>query len=356
MQVDDMRCVAVLIVGIVLLHGHCFAADDRLSFNRAVELTRGGQYDAATEILRQTAASTDKNVAARSLALLGQIDVVRSKDAEDKTEYVDSAEQRLTDSLTLQENAEVRNNLEEIRSWRSRNLAQREESERIQKRNAELQQRIQALAGEQSRLTAASEQAVQETISPKLFQENYESARSQHLLAEELSYLAQTPVDGTDEAAEELKAKWMQLPEMQKIAESAAQHLAEHNVQTALPLQVMVRDFLQSLIKKQDNNNQQQNDQQDKNQDDKQDNQNQQQQQQNTKQQENNDGQEPQNEKEQQPKPSPADMKEETDKDKEKEKAERMLLQVRRKEKEAQKRREQFKIMQQQLEPVDKDW
>jgi hypothetical protein len=352
-----MRRIAVLIAGIVLLHGYCYAADDRLTFNHAVELARGGQYDAATEILRQTAASADKNVAARSSALLGQIDIVRSKDAGDKTEYIDRAEKHLTDSLLLQENAEVQNNLEEIRSWRARNLAEREESERVQKRNAEFQQRIQALAGEQNRLTAASEQAVQETASPKLFQENYESARSQSMLAEELSYLAQAPISGADDAAEELKTKLIQLPEMQKIAESAAQYLAENGVQKALPLQVMVRDFLQSLIKKQDNNNQQQNDQQDKNQEDKQDNQNQQQQQNDKQQQrENKEKQEPQNDKEQQSKPSPADMKEETGGDKEKEKAERMLLQVRRKEKEAQKRREQFKIMQQQSEPVDRDW
>ncbi|MDR3233290.1 MAG: hypothetical protein LBT46_06470 [Planctomycetaceae bacterium] len=354
----------------------CCASDVRLQFNYAAGLLQEGKYKEAAELLHQTATAADKDVAAKSSALLGQIDVAEAKGTDGNTEHftelLDRAEEHFTDSIVLQDNADVRKNLENLRVWRVKTADEQKETERIQNRNAELQERIQRLANEENSLITVSQQAADESVSPKLLQQNYESAKQQHFLAEDIAYLPQTPSDTSakdnDAQDKEQQEQFRRLPEIQKIAEDAAKHLAENKVKEALMKQREVYAFLQSLLHNQNSSGDNSNNQ---NQDKEKENKNQQSgkprqdgqqadktdkkvppeqsSNKNTNNTEQNEGQQ------KEPETSASALKEEEANDAAK-KAERMLLQVRRKQQEAEKRRDHLKMLQQKSNPVEKDW
>ncbi|MDR3183299.1 MAG: hypothetical protein LBT89_10370, partial [Planctomycetaceae bacterium] len=129
-----MRLILVQIIFVFfVLSNWNFAADVRVEFNRAAGLVRNGKYEEAAELLRQTAAADDKDAAARSFAMLGQIDVINAKAAADNaepqtenlTECLDKAEAHFADSLALQDRDDVRKNLEALRAWRAKTTAER---------------------------------------------------------------------------------------------------------------------------------------------------------------------------------------------------------------------------------------
>jgi len=135
------------------------AEEPRLLFNHGAELAASGQFDEATEVLRQAAVMQDKTVAARALSLLGQIAASSAREhiAEIPTEtapeqrqtifeHLQSAERSFTESLSVQPNAEVRQYLETLRAWRHNMSNAWESYDREQLRNAELQERIRWLA------------------------------------------------------------------------------------------------------------------------------------------------------------------------------------------------------------------
>jgi hypothetical protein len=146
---------------------------------------------------------------------------------------------------------------------------------------------------------------------------------------------------------EELKEKWEHLPEIQKTADAAAEHLKKHRPAEALPKQQQVLDYLRSLLKQeqnQDQQNQEQNEQEQKQQ-------NQEQQPQSKDEPENKEEQKENQESGMNPQEEPTPKKESPE-----EKAERLLMQVRRKEQAAKEQREQFRALLMQAAPVEKDW
>jgi len=343
--------------------------DPRLLFNHGVELATSGKFDEATDVLRQVAVVRDRSVAAKALALLGQIATVSAKQfvsenpAETPSEqqqtifnHLKSAEQFFAESLSLLPNDEVQQYLETLRAWRYNITHEWEEYDREQLRNAELQQRIQWLANWEEKLTEKVRPMTEESDSPRKFQAGYETSKEQTLLAEELAILQQMLVSD-----DELKEKWMHLPEIQKIADDAAKLLSQNQMAEALPKQQQVLDYLRTLLQQEQDQQNQQN--QDQNQEQNSQEQEQQQNQEQSEDQQQNQQSQPNEPKEEQERamnqPQSNQQEEASAQKKEedaKEKAERLLMQVRRKEQAAEKRREVLRTLQMQAEPVEKDW
>jgi len=349
--------------------GEKLPTEPRSLFNHGAELAASGNFDEAVEILRQAAVVRDRTIAAKALSLLGQIAAVSAKQcvAENPLEtppeqrntifdYLKSAEQSFAESLSLQPNEEIRQYLETLRAWRHNMTTAWEKYDREQQRNAELQRRIQGLADWENKLTEKVRPLLEEPDSPRKFQTGYESSREQKQFAEELTWLQEVPVED-----EELTTKWDRLPEIQKIADEAAELLAKHRLEEALPKLQQVLDYLRSLLKQeqsQDQQNQDQQNQDQKHNDQEKQNQEQQQAQQQAQQPQPNEEskdnkeQEQENNQPQEARQEGAGHKEESPV----EKAERLLMQVRRKEQAAKELREQIKTLLMQTGPVEKDW
>jgi hypothetical protein len=328
--------------------------DPRSLYNHGAELASSGKLDEAAEVLRQTAVVRDKTIAAKALALLGQIAAANAKQnvSENPTEtpvelrqtifdLLKSAEQSFTESLSLQPNEKTRHNLETIRAWRYNMANIWEEHDREQLRNSELQQRIRLLADWEEKLIEKVQPMLEEPNSPRKFQAGYESGREQKKFAEELTMLPDMPDD------EELIEKWVHLPEIQRIAEEAAGLLVNHRPIEALPKQQQVLDYLRSLLKQEDN-------QQDQDQEQNDQEQQEQEQEQGQDQQSQQQDQQPQSSEQQES--AGAQQREEVPQETPMERAERLLMQVRRKEQTAEQQRELFRVLQMQAEAVEKDW
>jgi len=329
--------------------------ESRTLFNHGAELAAAGKLDEAAEVLRQAAVVRDRTIAAKALALLGQIAASSANQqiAENPPEtlpeqrqvifeHLKSAEQSFTESLLLQPDDEVRQYLETLRVWRHNMVNIWEEYDWEQQRNAELQQRIRWLADWEEKLTENVRPVLEEPNSPRKFQAGYEAAREQKRLAEELARLQGVPL--TDE---ELAEKWAQLPEIQKIADEAAELLTNHRAEEALPKQQHVLDYLRTLLKQEESPQNQQNQDQDQN------NQEQQEQEQEQKQEQDQQSQQDSESAMNQPQST---RQEETREESPEEKAERLLMQVRRKEQMAKELRDQLRALLMQAEPVEKDW
>ena len=340
--------------------------DSRSLFNHGAELAASGKLDEATEVLRQVAVVRDKSIAAKALTLLGQISAASARQlisenpAETPPEqrqtifdHLKSAEHSFDESLSLLPNNEVRQYLETLRAWRHNITNVWEEYDREQRRNAELQQRIQWLTDWEEKLTETVRPITEEPDSPRKFQTGYETGGEQKQLAEELAMLQKIQVND-----EELEEKWKYLPEIQKIASEAAELLSRNRTEEALPKQQRVVDYLRTLLKKEQNQQDQQNQEQNNQEQQEQQNQDQQQQDQNQQSQP-NESKDKGEQKQEMNQPQSAQQENEAAQKRDedaKEKAERLLLQVRRKEQAAEKRRELLKAQQMQAEPVEKDW
>jgi hypothetical protein len=331
----------------------------RALFNHGAELAASGKLDEAVEVLRQAAVVRDRTVAAKALVLLGQIAIAVSKQCLAETpeetpqeqrqkvlDHLKSAEQSFTESLALQSNEDVRQYLETLRAWRHNMTNAWEQYDREQLRNTELQQRIRHLADWEEKLAGKVCPLLEEQNSPRKCQAAYEAGKEQKRLADELAILQKTPISD-----DELKEKWERLPEIQKIADEAGRLLIKHRTAEALPQQQQVLDYLRSLLKQEPNQNQQN---QEQNEQESQD-QNQQ-----SQQQESSANEEPKESGQQESEmnqPQAGQQKETAPKEESpEEKAERLLMQVRRKEQAAKERREQFRALLMQAEPVEKNW
>jgi hypothetical protein len=359
LSVTTLVCCTALVCGATVA-GENLPTEPRSLFNLGAELAASGNFDEAVETLRQAAVVRDRTIAAQALSLLGQIAAASAKQcvAENPREtppeqrkiifeHLKSAEHSFAESLSLQPNDEIRQYLETLRAWRHNMTNTWEEYDREQQRNAELQKRIQWLADWEEKLTEKTRPLLEEPNSPRKFQTEYESSREQKQLADELTRLQEIPVDD-----EELKEKWEHLPEIQKIADEAAELLAKHRSEEALPKQQQVLDYLRSLLKQeqsQDQQNQEQNDQEQQDQE-----QSEQLSQPNEEKQDEGQGSEMN-----QPQDTQQDGRQKGAMQKEEspeEKADRLLMQVRRKEQAAKELREQIKALLMQMETVEKDW
>ncbi|MDR0327351.1 MAG: hypothetical protein LBI05_03535 [Planctomycetaceae bacterium] len=332
------------------------AEEPRAMFNQGAELAASGQLNEATEVLRRAAVVRDKTIAAKALSLIGQIAASSAKQclAENPAEtsqenrqaileYLQSAERSFAESLSLQPNEGVRQNIETLRAWRYTMTNIWEEYDREQRRNAELQERIRYLADWEEKLAEKVRPLSEEPNSPRKFQAGYETGKEQKRLADELMRLQEVPI--TDD---ELAEKWKRLPEIQKIAKDAAELLSNHRTEEALPKQEQVLEYLRTLLPKEENQQNQQNQNQEQNEQEQQQNQDQQSQQQES---ESNNGGEQESEKNE-----PQTSEDEQHAESPEERAERLLMQVRRKEQAAKELRDQLRALLMQTGTVEKDW
>ena len=349
--------VAIFII-VLLCCSAAIAEEPRTLFNHGAELAALGQFDEATEVLRQAAVVRDRAIAAQALSLLGQIAASSAREhiaenpaetlPEDRQaifEHLQSAERSFAESLTLQSNEEIRKYLETLRAWRHNMTNVWEEYDREQRRNAELQERIRWLADWEEELTERVRPLLEEPNSPRQFQASFEAGREQRQLAEELTRLQDIPIYD-----EELAEQWARLPEIQNIANEAAELLTRHRTEEALPMQEQVLDYLRSLLPQEESPQEesppdQQSQDQEQNQDDQEQN-----------------GQEPEQNQQQQDGEQESQNNESQTSESEQhvespeERAERLLMQVRRKEQAAQEVRDQIRALLRQSEPVDRDW
>ena len=343
------------------------AGDARSLFNHGAELATAEQFDEAVDVLRQAAVVRDRRVAAKALSLLGQLAVASAKQNISENpketlpeqrqtifEHLKSAEQAFAESLSLLPDEKVQQYLETLRAWRNNMTNAWEEYDREQQRNAELPQRIHWLADWEEKLSEKTRQMLEEPDSPRKFQTNYESSREQKQLAEELTLLQDVPMDD-----EGLKEEWNRLPEIQKMADEAAELLTNHRAEEAMQKQQQVLDYLRSLLKQNQNQDQDQQNQDQQNQE-----QQEQQSQSNDDPSTNEDNGDDGDKGEQNSKMNesdglpPAEIQKESTQGEEssEERAERFLMQVRRKEQAAKELREQLRTLMMQTEPVEKDW
>ena len=395
------RAIALLgqIAVIVLVLLCCCAAiaeEPRVLFNQGAELAASGQFDEATEVLRQAAVVRDRTVAAKALSLLGQIAASSAREhiadnpaetlpAERETifEHLQSAERSFAESLTLQSSDEVRKYLETLRAWRHNMANVWEEYDREQRRNTELQERIRWLVDWEEHLMGKVRPLLEEPNSPRRFQASFEAGREQRLLTEELARLSEIPINDN-----ELAEQWGRLPEIQDLSKKAAELLTNHRAEDALPKQEQVLEYLRSLLPQEEspqegspqdqqnqdqeqeqnqNQNQEQEQEQDQGQNQDQQDQNeqdqneqgqeQQQDQQNQQSQQEGEQQEPMSQPQDQPQNQPQSTGQEAvQEESPEERAERLLMQVRRKEQAARELRDQLRALLMQSEPVERDW
>ena len=365
MLTDNSKYKQIILIVFLLCCSVVIAEEPRALFNHGAELAASGQFDEATEVLRQAAVVRDKTIAAKALSLLGQISASSARkhlaenpaetapeDRQKILEHLQSAERSFAESLEVQPNDggrqyAVRQYLETLRAWRHNMTNVWEEYDREQRRNAELQERIRTLADWEEKLAEKTRPLLNEPNSPRKFQTGFEAGKEQKKFAEELTRLQEIPV--TDE---ELAEKWKQLPEMQKIANEVAELLTNHRTEEALPKQEQVIEYLRSLLPQEEDQQDQQNQEQNQDQNEQEQEQDQQQQEQNGQDQRE---QEQQQYQQSQPNESQTSASEQHAESPE-ERAERMLTQVRRKEQAAKELRDQLRALLMQTGLVDKDW
>ena len=370
MLTDNSKYKQIILIVFLLCCSVAIAEEPRALFNHGAELAASGQFDEATEVLRQAAVVRDKTIAAKALSLLGQISASSARkhlaenpaetapeDRQKILEHLQSAERSFAESLEVQPNDggrqyAVRQYLETLRAWRHNMTNVWEEYDREQRRNAELQERIRTLADWEEKLAEKTRPLLNEPNSPRKFQTGFEAGKEQKKFAEELTRLQEIPV-----ADEELAEKWKQLPEMQKIANEVAELLANHRTEEALPKQEQVIEYLRSLLPQEENPQDQQNQEQEQNQEQNEQDQNQQsQQEQNQQEQQPQDGQPEQQQDQQSETNESQTSASEQHAESPEERAERMLTQVRRKEQAAKELRDQLRALLMQTGLVDKDW
>jgi hypothetical protein len=225
--------------------------DLRIVFNHGAALAASGKLDEATETLRKSAVARDPAIAAKSLNLLGRIAVDRVKQLVDPDSHSDSneispetrqeilhqlfvAEKYYTESLSLQMSEMVRTNLEQIRAWKSRTLADWEAADRSQKRTEDVTQRLQWLEEWEENIKNSIRQTNETPDSPKKFQTFYESAQEQKRLTEEIAVLnndfkqelEQQKLTGNNISEEHARATELLLQEFEQI-QTSAENVAE---------------------------------------------------------------------------------------------------------------------------------
>jgi len=390
---------ATIFVISFLCSSAAIAEEPRTLFNRGAELAASGQFDEATEILRQVAVVRDETIAARALSLLGQIATssAREQIAENPEEtapeerqaifeHLQSAERSFAESLSVQPNHEVRQYLEMLRAWRHNMTNVWDEYDREQRRNVELHERIRWLADWEEELSEKVRPLLDEPNSPRKFQAGFEAGREQRRLAEELARLQEIEIPPIDEEQAE---QWARLPEIQHIANEAAELLTRHRTKEALPKQEQVLEYLRSLLPQEENPQDQQNQEQEQNQDQNQDHDDQEQQSQQGEQEQDQQEQQQQDQNQDQDQDHQQDQDQQQEGEQEseqesdnndpqpserpsteprrpseseahvetpEERAERLLMQVRRKEQAAREVRDQIRALLMQSEPVDRDW
>jgi hypothetical protein len=176
--------------------------DLRIIFNYGAALAASGRLEEAVQTLRKSAVAKDTDIASKSLTLLGNLAVTRTKQLlsekpeetppEQRRNILDqllAAEKYYTESLLVEPSETVRMNLEQIRAWKNKIQAEWDSFDRSQKRSGDITKRLQWFEDWERTINNSIRQTNEIPDSPKKFQTFYETAREQNKLTEEISVL-----------------------------------------------------------------------------------------------------------------------------------------------------------------------
>lgn len=183
--------------------GQAAPEDLRLAFNRGSALAAAGKSVEATEILHRSAISPDKEIASKSLTLLGRIAVDRVRqslsDPPDTTpadqqgkifEQLDIAEKYYVEAISLDpRNRILQSAVEQIRAWRTHIESLWNLAERQAKRTEDVSERLHWLENWQETIGKAVAKENNKPNTPQKFQTLYENAAEQERLTEEIAVL-----------------------------------------------------------------------------------------------------------------------------------------------------------------------
>jgi hypothetical protein len=211
--------------------------DLRIIFNHGAALAASGKLDEAIQTLRKSAVAKDKNIASKSLSLLGGLAVERAKQllpekpeetpSEQRQNVLDqllAAEKYYTESLIVEPSEVVRMNLEQIRAWKNKIQTEWDSVDRSKKRSDNIAQRLQWFEDWEGTINNSIRQTNEIPDSPKKFQTLYETAREQNKLTDEISVLRnelqqslQQKPDGNELSEQERQGMESVLQELEQI-------------------------------------------------------------------------------------------------------------------------------------------
>ncbi|MGL4593674.1 MAG: hypothetical protein ACRCUY_02975 [Thermoguttaceae bacterium] len=229
--------------------------DFRVTFNRGAALAAAKKWDDAVSVLRRSAISENRDVAARSLELLGQIAVERAKsilsenpvetpdsDRNEVRELLQVAQKYYNEAIELipNESSHCRESIEQIRAWKQRIESEWRDFDRIKWRETELPERLQWLENWEEKVRSNIEKAAAEIDSPKKYQTFFETVRDQSEMRREISLLRETiesQIDSITKQSEtdqrETEKSETDQSETEKRESDASKELIQQQQQTA---------------------------------------------------------------------------------------------------------------------------
>jgi hypothetical protein len=231
--------------------------DLRIIFNHGTALAASGKLDEATQVLRKSAVAKEKNIASKSLALLGGLAVDHAKQllpekpeetpSEQRQNVLDqllAAEKYYTESLIVESSETVRMNLEQIRAWKNKIQTEWDSVDRSKKRSDNIAQRLQWFEDWEGTINNTIRQTNEIPDSPKKFQTLYETAREQNKLIDEISVLRnefqqtlQQKPDGKELSEQErqgIESVLQELEQIQRLAGNVGESLSKFQSEKAL--------------------------------------------------------------------------------------------------------------------------
>jgi hypothetical protein len=177
--------------------------DLSITYNHGVALAAAGDLDGAVEVLRKSAVDRDQKIAVLSLNTLAQIHVDKAQKQlpenpietppEERNKIIElaaKAEQYYMDIIDIEpEDQNIKQKLEQLRTWRISIESQWDQADRIQKRQSELYNRLDWIDEGQNDIVNLISQSKEQPNSPKKYQTLYEAAGKQQKLVDEIDAL-----------------------------------------------------------------------------------------------------------------------------------------------------------------------
>ncbi|MDR2763056.1 MAG: hypothetical protein LBB88_10665 [Planctomycetaceae bacterium] len=175
--------------------------NSRIVHNHGVALAASGELDNAIEILHKSALDHDPKIAASSLNSLAQIHIDKAKNLlsenpaetpEDKRneilKLIEKSEKYYADSLAIEpENKNIKQNIEQLKTWKTKIESQWNQFDRIQKRQSDLYNRLNWIDNGQREIANSIANSKELSNSPKKYQSLYESAEKQQQIVDEIN-------------------------------------------------------------------------------------------------------------------------------------------------------------------------
>jgi hypothetical protein len=195
--------------------------DLRIIYNHGIALAKSGDLDGAIETLRKSAIDANPKIAVASLNALAQIyiDKIKTQLTENQNqnqnqnqiqnqtgnnienqneitqdkqnvirEFITKTEQYYMDILAIEpENQTTKNNIEQLRSWRTEIEKQWEQADLNKKRQTDAYNRLNWLDDWQDNIANTIAQLKEKPNTPKKYQTLYETANQQQKLVDEIN-------------------------------------------------------------------------------------------------------------------------------------------------------------------------